>query len=191
MDSNLAELLGFDALTWATLALFVATAILAYMAWGQLKKTAEAAKADHLRRRGEATMRAASEFVTAYSREHTELLKLAREKGISVKDLVNQHQKDKEVSRRVQEQLDALEMLACGARLKIYDENIIFHVTASVVRQLGDRTATLRADLVAGRFDSRPAQPTAYEHVKWLLSRFDKISGEGAIHLDGTLTGVQ
>lgn len=184
------EYLGFDILSWMTLFLVIATAVLAYFAWRQLKASADASKADHLRRRGEATMNAVDEFVKAYSVQHGQLLAKARAEGVTVNDLIKRNGDGPEVWQSVQEQLDALEMLACGARLKVYDANIIYFLTRSVVKQLGDRTASRRADLINGRFDTRPAQPTAYEHVGWLLKQFDDRSGEGTIQLDGTLTGT-
>lgn len=182
---------GFDALTWATTALVLATAALAFLAWRQLRAGAQAAKADHLRRRGEATMRAVDAFVNAYSEEHERLLAAARGKGLTVKALIQKHGNDPEVVSTLQGQLDALEMLACGARLRIYDLNTVHHTARSVIRQLGDRTTTLRGDMRDGRLDTRPAQPSAYEHTRWLLQELEAKSGEGAVQLDGTLTGTE
>ncbi|MFH5231134.1 DUF4760 domain-containing protein [Antrihabitans spumae] len=96
-----------------------------------------------------------------------------------------------EVGVLVQEQLNALETLACGARLQVYDVNIIFHMQRNIIKQLWVRTATLREAHHDGRHeDKRAAQPTAYEHADWLVAQFAEKSGEGAILLDGTLTGT-
>lgn len=209
--SSTKEFWGLDVLTWATIALAVATVALVLVAWYQLKaariaaeETAKSAKetakateasaaatrADHLRRRGEATMRASVEFVDNYSKQHNELLRMARKNGSKVKALINEYGENHDAAVLVQEQLDALEILATGARLKIYDKNIILHMAGSLILQLGDRTASFRSDFIAGRLDSRPAQPTAYANTKWLIGEFDKMTGEGAVELDGTLTGI-
>lgn len=209
--SSAKEFFGLDILTWATIALAIATVALVFAAWYQLKAARKAAeeaanaaketakatsaasaatRADHLRRRGEATMLASVKFVDNYSAQHTELLAMARKNNNKVKSLINDYSDNHEVALRVQEQLDALEILATGTRLKIYDKYIIWHMSGSLIQQLGERTASFRSDFIAGRLDSRPAQPTAYANTRWLLAEFGQMNGEGAVKLDGTLTGI-
>lgn len=174
----------------STMVLTFVTALAALLAFLQLKAFRKANASDQLRRRGEATMDATERFIKTYSKHHAILLKLARAESRTVKEIVASNSKG-EPMEALQEQLDALEFLSLGARLGIFDVNVIEYMVRSVIMQLWDRSTSYRSDLINGRQDTRPAQPTAYEHSKWLHDELEKKQTQGFALLDGTLPQIK
>lgn len=205
-----------DILAWATICLAVATfllvivgAVAARAALGQVraardearassdaaaanaKAVIESRRADHLRRRGEATMAAVIRFDVVYDTHHRVHLRLAREKGINVKQLLARDlETETEAKTALQRQLDAMEMLGLGARTEIFDLSVIYEAARSVINQLWDRSTQYRTDIWNGTLDKRPPQPSAYEHAKWLHDEMDKKHNGGPVRPDGAMPPI-
>ena len=135
-------------------------------------------------------MLALHRFVDVYTMEHEKLLQLARSSSpaTTVKGLLNSG--DKTALEYLQNQLDELEVLSTGARMQIYDVNVIYQVARSMILQLWERSTNYRADLRTGKSDTRPAQGSAYEHCKWLAGELSAKLEGGPVQLDGTLPPI-
>lgn len=190
--------------TWAEMAVAISTMVLALVtaftiiaALFQLisaRRTAEtvqkAVRADHSRRRGDATMRATERFIQTYSVQHDALLAIARGEGKVVKDIIVVSKLEGKPMEALHEQLDALEILSVGARLQIYDVNVINHLARCVIIQLWERSTTYRGDLTSGSIDTRRSQPSAFEHSGWLYSELQLKQQNGPSQLDGTMPQI-
>ena len=128
-------------------------------------------------------------FIEKYTEQHAVLVGLARqEPARTVKQVIASG--EKRALEAMQDQLDALEVLSIGARMQIYDINVIHQVARSVILQLWDRSTAYRNDLRDGGLDPRPAQKSAYEHSKWLRDEIDRRNEGGPVQLDGTLPPI-
>lgn len=151
-----------------------------------VKEMKNMADLDHQRRRGEATMAATDRFNRIYDKQHDIILINARSKQARIPEILVLPL-DPEVSKALQAELDAVEMLALGARYGFFDFRIIYAMGHSSIDQLWEWSDKFRNECRDGIPNQRKPQPTAYEHFKWLHGQFDTIYEAGKPPLEGIL----
>lgn len=188
----------------ATLGLVLVGWLTARAALAGLHESQRAVRADHARRRGEATMLAVQRYMERSVDYHEKLLVVARKETakrrqatsdapkVSIIELLRLPPQEGDLShfKALHAWLDELEALALGMRLGVYDVHVAFHLARSVIRLLWEQATPYVQDVRAGHFDERPAQPSAYEHTQWLWERFEELDGKVPVQLEGTLPSI-
>lgn len=162
-----------------------------------LEQAARLADADTRRRRAEVSHAALRRFMKVHSEQHVVMLTAARAvtaKRIeanggdplridrcSIEELLKTPKAPEPAVNALQECLDALEEVAVGIELGVYDVYVIYHGAAGTIRQLLQEGREHIKRTHRGEVPHRPAQPTAYKQaLKLVDERFVAIEQEGA-----------
>ena len=154
------------------------------------------AEADNQRRRAEASHAALRRYMATYDEQQPIMLVEARKvtakrmeklqsgdevERCTITELLAQAKPPEVAEHALQRCLDRLEEIAMGVRLGIYDEYVIYHGAQSKITQNFEQGESWIRRARIGRIEHREGQPTAYEHVEWLVrTRFAEIKQEGA-----------
>lgn len=80
---------------------------------------------------------------------------------------------DPTVLEKIQSVIDDLEIVAYGCATNIYDPEVVYSIARSFLRQVHRMTRSYVLMLRNGRFDTRPAQPSAYEYLEELCASIE------------------